>query len=115
MYTLREFRAKTKLAFDQAEKGPIYIQRSGKTFQLNVVAESIKLKGQVIEAGTSVVIDSYVPTAPAGEGTAPGISYPDIIKDPKDVKGALRSFEVCEHGAGERMCRVKKCRNYQFK
>ena len=26
-----------------------------------------------------------------------------------------RAYDMCEHGAGVRMCREKKCKNYQFK
>lgn len=84
MYTLREFRAKTKQAFDDAEQGhEVIITRGSQKFQLISLVKD-PLLGHSFES-------------------IPG-SKPSKIK-----------FVLCEHGAGVRFCKVKSCKNYQFK
>lgn len=81
VYTLREFRAKTKEAFDRAASGEtVEIDRNGAVYTLLLKEPTIKMQ------------------------------LPKIIKEPVDFKPQLvdPAFKPCRHNADPKFCRHAK-------
>jgi len=94
MYNLREFRAKTKEAFDLAEKEEVLISRNTDVYTLR-----ISVKG------------SFSPRRSTKKPKQPKLPYKEQIKR---VQGTF-TVEVCEHSAAKGFCRYAKCKNSMFR
>lgn len=85
MYTLREFRANTKQAFDDAASGhEVVISRGNENFQL------VALVGDPLPGHTQ-------------ESKAP-----PVIKEPKQVLESVPVEKPCRHGFPAKYCKYAK-------
>jgi hypothetical protein len=108
MYTLREFRANTKKAFDDANSGhEVVIDRSGQLFQL-ISLINLPLGGSSFESTPKEIkpikqlssefipVTEVIPVGPVGKGS------PGVLID---------RWEVCKHGADPSFCKHAKLIN----